>query len=181
MIKRECHKCELNGRGDPRCIDCPGPADVSLKGRRMVYPDGQPNPAGIYSQRIDAQREVRGSVTTSLTQATEDALVRILASILEFDDLDWAILKRKYQGKDGSQIAREIGTSKQVVHFRLKRLVKPGAGGDCEGEVTRRCIAMAIVDMKRRGVGGARRGVYRSGFVQPELFGQEEQRHADGH
>lgn len=170
MIKRECHKCELNGKGDPRCIECPGPADISLKGRNMVYPDGQPNPAGIYSQRIDLERGGRDTaVTERLARDTEDALVQILACVLEFDDLDWAILKRKYQGKDGAQIAKELGTSKQVVHIRLQKLVKSGPR-DGDAEKARRRIAMAIVDAKRRGAGGAKRGVYRTGFIQDELF-----------
>lgn len=158
MIKRECHKCELNGKGDPRCIKCPGPAEVSFKGRNIVYPDGQPNPAGIYGQRLDIGGRT-GAVTEKLTLDTEDALVQILANIFTFDDLDWAILKRKYQGKDGQRIADELNTSKQVVHFRIKRMVQEG-----------NAIAMAIVDMKRKGAGGAKRGVYRTGFVQDELF-----------
>ncbi len=157
---RECHKCPLNGKGDARCIDCPGAAEVSYKGKSIVHLGALESPDEFLEANAlarDGEAEAGGGVTAELSAETERALVVILATFMAMEKTDLFIFREMFHGKDLAQIGREICMTKEGVRKRVVNMAKANPK-----------IMRAFGAMKRKGIGGAKK--MRRDYEQGELF-----------
>lgn len=158
--KRECHKCPLNGKGDARCIKCPGAPEVSYRGRSIVHLGALESPDEFLEANALAQsgeRDEVGGVTAELSAETERALVVILATFMAMEKTDLLIFRGMFHGKNLMQIGHEMGMTKEGVRKRVVNMAKVNPE-----------IMKAFGAMRRTGIGGAKK--MRRELEQGELF-----------
>lgn len=170
---RSCHKCPLNGKGDERCIECPGPAEESYAGISYVHLGGLESPEEFVQanrlQTLVPEPSMQGrqgcvadsarSVTKELAPDVERALVVILASLMSMDDQNMVIFRHLYHGDDYVQTAKAVGLSVEGVRKRVIELARRN-----------RIVTHVVNVMKRKGIGGAKRGRRRNGTIQLDMF-----------
>lgn len=168
MSRRSCHLCPLNGKGDERCLRCPGPPELTLVGHRFVSLDEQPAPDEFIGREGDksAMRPDggRGGVTRDLEPEVERALSIVLATLFgtmreDPRDLDIRVFWHLFCGDSTVAVAKRLGVSDECVRKRIRRMAE------------RNPLAVHIVERMARAKGaGRRRGERRDGTFQPELF-----------
>ncbi len=157
---RECHKCKFDGKGDARCIKCPGAAEVAYKGVDYVHLGALEAPDEFIEANAlerNATSDESGGVTEGLTEETERALVVILATFMAMKKIDLWIFHEMYHGKDMAQIGREMGLTKEGVRKHVINMAKANPK-----------LMMAFGAMRRKGIGGAKK--MRRELEQGELF-----------
>lgn len=171
---RSCHKCPLNGKGDPRCIQCAGPAEESYAGISYVHLGGLESPEEFVSANrlgtMSVQPSLKGAppsydhgvgegVTRDLKPDVERALVVVLANLMALDDTNLVIFNHLYHGDDYVQTAKAVGLSVEGVRKRVLDMARKN-----------RLVTHVVNVMKRKGIGGAKRGKRRNGTFQMDLF-----------
>ena len=179
MRPRSCSKCSLNGKADPRCLECPGPAEESYAGISYVHLGALENPeefieanrlgtiqpepsmAGTLGASAAAGPDDRsqGGVTRDLAPEVERALVVILANLMSLDDTNLVIFSHLYHGDDYGRTAAAVGMSVEGVRKRLFAMARRN-----------KFVTHVVNVMRRKGIGGAKRGQRRDGSFQPDLF-----------
>lgn len=162
MSPRSCHRCKWNGKGSDICLKCPGPAEESNKGQSFVHLDAMPAPGEFLESRMRtrhvSQKDGAG-VTLELTADLEQSLMLILSSFMGMEDAELVIFRHLYHGDDFEKIAKVLKVSKQCVSKRVFEMAH------------KHKIVTAVCNvMKRKGIGGAKRGTRRDGSFQPDLF-----------
>ncbi len=118
----ECHKCPLDGKGDPRCLSCQGPPKVNHKGRSFVSVDsgeGEQSAAGVAM----VMKGIRPKASYRPPEELEMALKAIYAMI-ELSPAEFVVVQAIMRGATQAEVSREFGLTRQAINSFIKLMVK---------------------------------------------------------
>lgn len=159
---RECHKCPLNGKGDPRCITCPGPSKTPLQSGVVAYSLDSMKAAGMVQAAAPTELQERGRCT-DLPLAVEERLLDFLYRLFSLTEQKYLLVRHVFLGGSLSQFGRSTGVSRQRVNTLA-------------GEISTEIPVLAEMFGRRRNSDGDKTGR----FQQMEFYFRPDPRKAEG-
>ncbi len=119
----ECHKCQHNGKRSDVCIKCRDNGTLSNHGKTFVSIDA---PADHDSVLVKGKRVATGGRTPNLNvnDCCEDAVRRLLASLLQLSDEEVLLVLCIARGDSLSAFARSRGISRQAIHAKMMNITR---------------------------------------------------------
>lgn len=124
----ECHKCKWNDRRPSKaktaaCSNCVLPPDrVNHKGKTFVSMDSGRTAEKVAKEKSDDPG--RSALDGILPKCCQETAARLLGFLEALGDSDRNLAMRILQGKSHTEVAKELGVTRQAVSSRWSAAVK---------------------------------------------------------
>lgn len=124
----ECHKCQWNDRRPSKakaaaCSNCILPPDrVNHQGRTFVSMDSGRTAEKVAKEKADTP--CHSALDGILPKCCQETAARLLGFLEALGDSDRNLVMRILQGKTHTEVARELGVTRQAVSGRWNAAAK---------------------------------------------------------